>query len=58
MVRVEPDERTKLTKTSSADCFQVRSVSDIRFVERIGHLDPESMEKVREGLAAVLSIEL
>lgn len=58
MVRVEPDERTKLTKTSSADCFQVRSMNDIRSVERIWRMDPESMEKIREGLAAVLAIEL
>jgi mRNA interferase MazF len=58
MVRVEPDGRTMLTKTSAADCFQVRSISDTRFVKRIGHVDQATMEKVREGLAAVLSIHI
>lgn len=58
MVRVEPDQLTKLTKTSAADCFQVRSISDTRFVRLIGHVGRDSMEKVRKGLATVLSIHI
>jgi len=56
MVRVPVDTRTKLTKTSAADCFQVRSISEARFVRRIGVVDAATMERIREGLAAVLSI--
>jgi mRNA interferase MazF len=56
MVRVEPDDRTMITKISAADCFQVRSISDTRFVKRIGIADVSTMDSIREGLAAVLSI--
>lgn len=56
MVRVAVDARSKLSKTSAADCFQVRSISEARFVKRIGTVDAATMEQIREGLAAVLSI--
>ena len=56
MVRVAPDQRNKLSKASGADCFQVRSVSERRFVKRIGTVDDKVMDRIREGLAAVLSI--
>jgi mRNA interferase MazF len=36
MIRVEPDSKNGLKKTSSADCFQVRLLSQRRFVKRIG----------------------
>lgn len=56
MVRVDADQRTRLSKTSAADCFQVRSISETRFVARIGSVDDTLMDEVRAGLAAVLSI--
>jgi len=37
MVKIEPNLKNGLTKNSSADCFQVRSVSQERFVKRIGN---------------------
>ena len=56
MVRVSADAKTRLTKPSAADCFQVRSISEERFIKRIGVVDPVAMGRIREGLAAVLSI--
>ena len=56
MVRVAADVRDKLTSTSAADCFQVRSISEARFAKRIGVVDAAIMDRIREGLAAVLSI--
>jgi mRNA interferase MazF len=38
MVRLDPDDRNKLDKTSAADCFQVRSVSQERLIRLIGSL--------------------
>ena len=38
MVRLEPDTQNKLVKTSAADCFQVRSVSQERFIRLVGSL--------------------
>jgi len=40
MVRLEPSLENGLFKTSTADAFQVRSVSEQRFVNRMGRLPP------------------
>ncbi|MEZ4756694.1 MAG: type II toxin-antitoxin system PemK/MazF family toxin [Flavobacteriales bacterium] len=58
MVRVDADQRTRLSKPSAADCFQVRSISEMRFVARIGTIDGDTMGDVRTALAAVLSIPI
>jgi mRNA interferase MazF len=34
MIKVEPNSKNGLNKDSSADCFQVRSVSQERFVKK------------------------
>ena len=34
MVRILPDDENGLTKPSSADCFQVRSISTQRFIKK------------------------
>ncbi|RMH60727.1 MAG: type II toxin-antitoxin system PemK/MazF family toxin, partial [Calditrichaeota bacterium] len=44
-------------KTSAVDCFQVRSLSEIRFVKRIGVISETIMEEIRMGLSKVLSIK-
>jgi mRNA interferase MazF len=56
MVKLVPNRTNKLTKVSSADCFQVRSVSEQRFVKKLGEIDADAMRLVRQGLAIVLSI--
>ena len=58
MIKLEPDQENGLTKTSSADCFQVRSVSQERIVRKIGNVSFELMEEVKIGLAKVLSIDI
>lgn len=57
MVKIEPNSINGLTKDSSADCFQVRSLSKERFVKRIGKLSDSIMDEIRIGLSKVLSIE-
>lgn len=56
MVKIAPDKKNKLTKPSSADCFQVRSLSERRFINKIGIIDPDAFEEIKEGLAVVFSI--
>lgn len=56
MVRIIPDEENGLSKASSADCFQVRSVSQERFIRRIGIINPSVAEKIKSSLSKVLSI--
>jgi len=55
MVKIEPNTKNGLTKSSSADCFQVRSVSQERFVKRIGEAS-HVLEDIKTGLSMVFSI--
>ena len=56
MVKIAPNSTNKLSMTSSADCFQVRSISKERFVRKTGRVDSETLEKIKDGLAKVFSI--
>jgi mRNA interferase MazF len=56
MVRLEPDDQNGLSKLSAADAFQVRSLSQERFVRRLGYLTFEQLEAVTKALAIVLHI--
>ena len=54
---MDDKNRTKQQKWSAADCFQVRSVSQDRFVKRLGELSGSVMKEIRIGLSKVLSID-
>lgn len=56
MVRIEPDPQNGLRKLSAVDTFQVRSLSQQRFIRRIGQLSSEKMDAVAQALAVVLQI--
>lgn len=57
MVKLEPDSKNGLSKESSADCFQIRSLSQDRFIKRLGVISDLVMENIRIGLSKVLSID-
>lgn len=57
MIKLEPNSKNGLTKDSSADCFQVRSVSQERFVKKLGNISLIIMDEIKTGLSKVLSIE-
>ena len=57
MVKIEANSRNGLTKNSSADCFQIRSISEKRFVKRQGKITKSELDEIRIGLSKVLSIE-
>lgn len=57
MVKIEPDKNNQLTKLSSADCFQIRSVSEQRCIKKIGEVDSDVVANIRKALATVLNIE-
>jgi mRNA interferase MazF len=57
MIKLEPDKENGLTKTSAADSFQIRSVSQERLVKQIGTVPETIMDEIRVGLAKVLSID-
>jgi mRNA interferase MazF len=54
MTKIEPNKRNGLSKTSAADTFQIRSVSQERFVEKIGKVSDEELAEITESLALVL----
>jgi mRNA interferase MazF len=57
MTKLAPDEENGLTRISAADSFQIRSVSQERFLKLIGTVAETIMEEIRIGLAKVLSID-
>ena len=57
MIKIEPNPKNRLKKNSAADCFQVRSLSQKRFVKKIGTISENTMNEIRIGLSKVLSIE-
>ena len=58
MAQLEPSAEAGLEKMSAADAFQVRSVSQERFVRRLGQLSEATMQEITRALAVVLCIEL
>jgi mRNA interferase MazF len=57
MVRINPTPENQLTKISSADTFQVRSISQQRLIRRLGTIDEATMSRISQALAIVLSID-
>ncbi len=54
MIAILPDEHNGLVKPSSADAFQIRSVSQERFVERIGVLNSDRLEQILRAVQIVI----
>ncbi|MCZ0904699.1 type II toxin-antitoxin system PemK/MazF family toxin, partial [Microcoleus sp. HI-ES] len=57
MVQLEPTSENGLAKLSAADTFQVRSVSQQRFVRQLGTLSETIMEEIAEALTIVLDLD-
>lgn len=55
-VPVETTPENGLSKKSSADTYQVRSISEKRLVRRLGILSDQVMERIGEGLALSLAL--
>ncbi len=56
MTKIAPNSKNGLAKTSAADAFQVQSVSEERFVEKLGEISAETLAEIGESLALVLKI--
>lgn len=57
MIKIEPNLQNGLNKNSSADCFQVRSISEKRFIKKLGKISLIQLNEIKFGLSKVLSIE-
>jgi mRNA interferase MazF len=56
MVKLEPTATNGLTKTSSADCFQIRSLSQDRLIMKLGVIDANTLEDIKEAIKKVLDM--
>lgn len=56
MIPLEASNGNGLTKKSTADTFQVRSISEERFVEKLGVITIEDLHRIEKGLAVSLDI--
>jgi mRNA interferase MazF len=50
-VRLAPTPTNGLTKDSGADTFQVKSVSETRFLVRLGELTPSELDDIASAIA-------
>ena len=50
-VRLVPTPANGLTKESGADAFQVKSVSETRFLDRLGELQPSELDDIANAIA-------
>ena len=56
-VRLEPSSKNGLSKTCSADTYQVRCISEGRLIRMIGKLDDSQMGKINAGLMLCMSLD-
>ncbi|GHU59993.1 mRNA interferase [Spirochaetia bacterium] len=54
LVRIESGAENGLGKASAADCFQIRSVSVDRMVNRLGVVEPEIVAQVQAAIELVI----
>ncbi|MBS1250226.1 MAG: Endoribonuclease MazF9 [Chloroflexi bacterium] len=57
LVPIEASPQNGLHKKSAADTFQVRSVSQTRFIKKIGVLSKHEMRQIEFGLLISLDLE-
>ena len=57
MVKLTPDVNNNLQKISAVDCFQVRSVSEIRIIKKVGLVNIDQLDKICTALAIVFGIK-
>jgi mRNA interferase MazF len=58
MIKIEPDKLNNLSKSSAIDCFQIRCVSEDRFVKQLGMISDQVSDEIKVALSKVLSIDI
>jgi len=58
MVEIHPDKKNNLNKSSAADCFQIRSISELRFVKKIGRISSFQLNEIITAISKVMSTTL
>lgn len=55
-VHILPSTANGLSKESSADTFQVRSISEVHLIKKLGKLDNSVLNRIQEGLKISLNM--
>lgn len=55
-VPIQPDNLNGLSKSSVADCFQIKSLPENRFVSKLGILSSDDSDEVKLGIMKVLNL--
>lgn len=53
-VHLAPTPSNGLTKNSGADAFQIKSVSETRFLDRLGELTPSELDDIANAVAVCI----
>lgn len=56
-VKLTPNAVNNLKKISAIDCFQVRSVSELRLVRNIGVIQEKDLSRIKISLKAIFDID-
>ncbi len=56
MVKIEANTTNGLSKTSCADCFQIRSLSQERLINKLGDIDTQTLNEIKEAVKKVLDL--
>ena len=56
-VLVEATPQNSLSKKSSVDTYQVRSISEARLIRRLGEISDQIMEEINNGLSISLALD-
>ena len=54
MVKISPNGNNGLTKDSAADAFQIRSLSTIRFIRKLGKISQDEMDNIVNAIGMVI----
>ena len=57
MVKIEPKTHTGLSKISTADSMQIRSVAHNRIIKKIGYIDKQTYMQLQEAMKIVLDLQ-
>ncbi len=57
-VKIEPNDENGLSKTSVADSFQVKSLSEKRFIKKVGSLTKDQLDQITAAIAVCIDFEL
>jgi mRNA interferase MazF len=54
MVKISPNRNNGLMKDSAADTFQIRSVSTVRFIRKMGEITLQEMDQIVHAMGLVV----